>query len=95
LVQARLGRIFVSTKWDAKYPLAKIVGLAKGISDHTPLLVDSGDRRAVGEKRYRFKKWWLEKWEFKDLVLKAWSEKCSSAITLLMDGNTRLVFLGG
>jgi hypothetical protein len=80
LVLAKLDRIFVSTDWEAKYPLVKVVGLAKGTSDHTPLLVDSGDMKNLGSrKRFRFEKWWLERAEFRDIVVRAWSEWCSSS----------------
>jgi endonuclease/exonuclease/phosphatase family metal-dependent hydrolase len=38
----KLDRILVSTDWEQKYPLANVVALSRDISDHTPLLLDSG-----------------------------------------------------
>jgi endonuclease/exonuclease/phosphatase family metal-dependent hydrolase len=39
---AKLDRIFVSTDWEVGFPLVKITALPNNISDHNPLLVDSG-----------------------------------------------------
>jgi hypothetical protein len=72
----KLDRVFVSTSWEGKFPLARITCLAKGISDHTPLLVDSEDSCQRGQKRYRVEKWWFERIEFKEMVKKAWSTPC-------------------
>jgi hypothetical protein len=43
LVLDKLDRNFISTEWDQTCPLVKVSGLAKGISDHSPLLIDSGE----------------------------------------------------
>jgi hypothetical protein len=70
---AKLDRVFVSTGWGSKFPLAKVTCLTKYISDHTPLLVDSGENGHRGGKRFRLKKWWLERADFNDLVKKVWT----------------------
>jgi hypothetical protein len=75
-VMARLDRIFVSTCLGGKFPLAKVTCLAKEISDHTPPLVDSGDGCQRGQKCFKVEKWWLEKPEFKEIVVKAWNTQC-------------------
>jgi hypothetical protein len=72
----KLDRIFVSTEWDQSFPLAKVVGLGKGISDHSPFLIDSSENCARGKKKFRFEKWWLERADFSYLVKKAWSVDC-------------------
>jgi DNA-binding Xre family transcriptional regulator len=41
-------------------------------SDHNPLLLNVVDNMHFGKKKFRFKKWWLEKAEFKGIVKKAW-----------------------
>jgi hypothetical protein len=71
-----LDRVFITTKWEATFPLVRVVGLAKSISDHVPLLVDSGDDYRLGKKKFRFKKWWLEREDFKEVVEKAWAAHC-------------------
>jgi hypothetical protein len=76
LVLAMLDWIFVSTEWDQTFPLARVVGLAKGISDHSPLMIDFGDNCSRGEKKFRFKKWLLKRSDFGELVKKAWSSDC-------------------
>jgi hypothetical protein len=75
LVLAKLDRFFASTEWECVFPLARVVALPKGISDHNPLLIDVGANVAFGKKA-RFKKWWLVRADFKDVVLKAWSAPC-------------------
>jgi hypothetical protein len=70
---AKLDRVFVSTGWGSKFPLAKVTCLTEYISDHTPLLVDSGETGHRGGKRFRFEKWWLERADFNDLVKKVWT----------------------
>jgi hypothetical protein len=76
MVMAKLDRVFMSTEWDHAFPLVRVLGLAKGISDHSPLLVDSGDNCSRGKKKFMFEKWWLERPEFGELVRKAWNIDC-------------------
>jgi exonuclease III len=78
-VLARLDRIFASTEWECDYPLARVSALPKGISDHTPLLVDTGCNLSFGKKKFRFEKWWLEREDFREVVTKVWSTPCSSS----------------
>jgi hypothetical protein len=82
LVLAKLDIIFISTDWESAFPLVRVQGLAKSISDHTPLLIDSGDNLSWGKKKFKFEKWWLMRLEFSDLVKKAWSLECSGIIPL-------------
>lgn len=49
-ILARIDRVFVSTAWDAVFPLTRIKALERPPSDHNPLLVDSGDSTFL-EKR--------------------------------------------
>jgi hypothetical protein len=78
MVLAKLDRVFASTDWEAAFPLVRVRGLPKCTSDHTPLLVDTGDNCVLGKKKFRFEKWWLEREDFKDVVRKAWTVECSS-----------------
>jgi hypothetical protein len=75
LILAKLDRIFISAEWEAAFPLVKVLGLAKSLSDHVPLLVDSGENMVWAKKKFRFEKWWPEREDFK-VVRKAWSSKC-------------------
>jgi endonuclease/exonuclease/phosphatase family metal-dependent hydrolase len=38
----KLDRVLVSTEWEQRFPLATVVALSREISDHTPLLLDTG-----------------------------------------------------
>lgn len=76
-IMARLDRIFVSTDWDKLFPLAMVKALCKEGSDHTPLVIDLGVNAVACKKRFRFEKWWLERPDFEDLVVKTWNLPCS------------------
>jgi hypothetical protein len=43
------------------FSLARVVALEKRISDHAPLLVEFEVNMTIGKKKFRFKKWWLER----------------------------------
>jgi hypothetical protein len=73
---AKLDRIFISTSWESAFPLVRVSTLLKDISDHNPVLVDSGCNFSYGKKKFRFEKLWLERFDFKDVVLKAWNTPC-------------------
>jgi hypothetical protein len=76
LILAKLDRIFIFTEWEAAFPLVRVLGLAKSLSDHVTLLVDSGKNVVRAKKKFRFEKWWLEREDFKEIVRKAWSSEC-------------------
>ena len=38
----------MSTEWEFKYPLVAVQALDRGVSDHTPLLLDTGTARILG-----------------------------------------------
>lgn len=39
----KLDRILVTTHWEQKFPLSCVTALTRDLSDHTPLLLDSGE----------------------------------------------------
>jgi hypothetical protein len=55
------------------FPLSRILAHAKGVSDHNPLLLNTGEGGSFGKKKFRFEKWWLEREEFKEVMAKTWS----------------------
>jgi hypothetical protein len=71
LVLAKLDIILISTEWDQAFPLVKVSGLAKGISDHSPLLFDLGENYSFGKNKFKFEKWWLQRKDFGEVVTKA------------------------
>ena len=43
----KLDRILSNVEWEQKFPLVMVRALERAGSDHTPLLLDSGDRKSV------------------------------------------------
>lgn len=76
-IMARLDRIFVSTDFDRTSPLAMMQALCEEGSGHVPLVVNLRDNTASTKKQFRFEKWWLEREDFKDIVIKTRNLQCS------------------
>lgn len=76
---SRIDRLFVTTDWGMTFPLARVQGLCKQGSDHVPLVVNLGVNDSFGKKKFRFEKWWLERDDFKPLIVKAWSTHCNES----------------
>ena len=65
----KLDRVLTSVGWEKKIPLVTVQALSRGISDHTPLLVDSGEAAHVGNKNiFSFELAWFEREGFQDLI---------------------------
>jgi endonuclease/exonuclease/phosphatase family metal-dependent hydrolase len=47
----KLDRVLMTTEWKFKYPLVSVRAIDRGISDHTPLLLDIGDAAFKGNSR--------------------------------------------
>ena len=73
---ATLDRVIANTDWAALSPLATVRTLPKPVSDHTPILLDTGGNQTPPPKLFRFEKWWLDYPDFSDLVAKVWSTPC-------------------
>jgi hypothetical protein len=46
----KLDRVLASVDWEHKFPLVSVRALARSGSDHTPLLIDSGEQAHLGNK---------------------------------------------
>ena len=58
----KLDRVLASVEWEQKYPLVLVHAMQISISDHTPLLVDSGEATHVANKNaFSFELGWFEK----------------------------------
>jgi len=75
-ILAKIDRIFVSTTWEAAFPLSAVKALDRIPSDRNPLVLNAGENCCFGKKRFRFEKWWLEKESFREVVEKAWKTPC-------------------
>ena len=75
LTYEKLDRVLASVEWEQKFPLVTVQALSRGISDHTPLLVDSGEATHVGNKNtFSFELAWFEREGFLDLIAKEWAK---------------------
>ena len=60
---------------EQKFPLVTVQALSRAISDHTPLLVDSGEATHVGNKNtFSFELVWFEIEGFLDLIAREWAK---------------------
>ena len=71
----KLDRVLASVEWEQKFPLVTVQALSRAISDHTPLLVDSGEPTHVGNKNnFSFEVSWFEREGFLDLIAREWAK---------------------
>lgn len=57
-----------------KFPLVMVHALQRGLSDHTPLLVDSSELAHVGNKTvFSFELSWFEREDFLELITTEWA----------------------
>jgi len=76
LTYEKLDRVLTSVDWEHKFPFVTVKALQRGLPDHTPLLVDSGDATHVGNKNtFSFELAWFEKEGFLDLVAREWAKE--------------------
>jgi hypothetical protein len=76
----KLDRVLVSTEWEQRFPLATVVALSREISDHTPLLLDTGERAVCKNKNsFKFELAWLLKDGFFELVSEVWHKDSRGA----------------
>jgi hypothetical protein len=91
---ARIDRIFVTTDWEAAFPLARVKALERPPSDHNPLLLNTWDNMHFGKRNFRFEKWWLGKETFNDVISKAWKTSCSELGSLKLGLLEKLLEVG-
>jgi hypothetical protein len=72
----KLDRVLMSTEWEQKYPLATVRALNRELSDHTPLLLDTGaGTHANKQPLFKFELGWLLRDGFVDLVADIWRKE--------------------
>ncbi|KAM3261919.1 hypothetical protein ACQJBY_052549 [Aegilops geniculata] len=75
LTYEKLDRVLASVDWEQKFPLVTVQALSRGISDHAPLFVDSGEATHLGNKNvFSFELAWFEREGFLDLVAREWAK---------------------
>ena len=72
----KLDRILVSTEWELKFPKSIVVAHSRDISDHTPLILNSGDNLASSvQPEFKFELGWLLREGFWEMVTQIWSKE--------------------
>jgi hypothetical protein len=75
----KLDRILTSTDWELKYTRVRARALPRILSDHTPLLLDTGIPSQPNLQRFKVELSWLFKDDFYEVVARTWrSEKRGS-----------------
>jgi endonuclease/exonuclease/phosphatase family metal-dependent hydrolase len=70
----KLDRILATVEWEQKFPLVSVRVLTRSGSDHTPLLLDSGEQYFLGNKiHFSFELAWLKQEGFMEMVAKEWN----------------------
>jgi hypothetical protein len=72
----RLDTVLVSMEWEQNFPLATVEALNREISDHTPLLLNTGEK-AIPKKQpsFKFELGWLLKEGFFEVVSEVWNKE--------------------
>jgi hypothetical protein len=69
----KLDRVLVITEWEEKYPLTMVHVVTRGILDHTPLLLNSGESSLMATKHmFKFELGWLLRDGFMEMVKDIW-----------------------
>jgi hypothetical protein len=74
----KLDRVLASVEWEQKYPLVSVHAMQRAISDHTPLLVDSGEATHIANKNaFSFELGWFERENFLEIIAREWAKPVS------------------
>ena len=71
----KLDRVLMTTEWEFKYPLVTVHALDRGVSDHTPLLLDIGEPSYRGiAKQFKIELSWLAREDFRHRETEIWNK---------------------
>ena len=63
----KLDRVLMTTEWELKYPLVTVHALDRGVSNHAPLLLETGDPAFSGHpKQFKMELNWLSYQDFQE-----------------------------
>jgi hypothetical protein len=73
----------MTTEWEENFPLSTVQALSREISEHTPLLLKSGDGTTwSSQPMFKFETGWLLHDEFIDMIRDIWSNTSPGASTM-------------
>jgi mannosylglycoprotein endo-beta-mannosidase len=73
-VRSVLDRVFISPSWETHLPMASLSAETRIGSDHTPLILDSGEGLLSRSNRFFFETSWLALPNFKEVLQGIWSK---------------------
>jgi hypothetical protein len=73
-VRSVLDKVLVSASWEGRFPLVSVCAETRIGSDHTPLILDSGDEIPPRSSRFIFENGWLLVQGFKALLRAKWGQ---------------------
>jgi hypothetical protein len=80
----KLDRVLASVEWERKFPLVSDRVLSRSGSDHTPLLIDSGNHAHLGNiARFSFELSWLRQDGFYEMVAAEWGGVTTGSTPIL------------
>jgi hypothetical protein len=79
---SHIDRVFCTTDFNAKFPLARARALPKNTSDHVPILWEVRYDGKSKNSRFKLEKWWMQHSEFKEIVKQVWSAQGGGEIAL-------------
>ena len=78
-VRSVLDRVFVSNSFEGLFPLCSLVAETSLGSDHTPLVLDTGEGSPIRSNRFFFETGWFDMPGFNDVVLPQWQNLLQDA----------------
>ena len=79
----KLDRVLVSTEWEDKYPLSMVEARDRNISDHTPLVLNTGSSTHQDRQfSFKFERGWLIRDGFFDMVANIWRQECHGTTSM-------------
>jgi hypothetical protein len=76
-ILAAIDKIFCTTNFELKFPLAFVTTSSRASSDHVPLILNLGIEEVKKPNIFRFEKWWLQQPDFRELITKLWNTPCA------------------
>jgi exonuclease III len=73
-VRCVLDRVLMTLEWEALIPLCSLTAETMIGSDHSPLILDSGEELKKRSPRFFFEQGWLERPDFQEMVKTKWQE---------------------
>jgi hypothetical protein len=79
----KLDRVLVSTEWEIQFPLTSVEPRDRNISDHTPLVINTGaSTHQTRDRPFKFERGWLLRDGFYDMVANIWQSETKGSTPL-------------